>query len=59
VRLDFPVLRSVGADESHLDALSEIALEDFFHTQSPVRWSRDELRGALEAALHQQERVPA
>jgi alcohol dehydrogenase class IV len=57
--LDFPVLSSIGVDESHLDTLADIALEDFFHTQSPAPWSRDELRGALEAALHQRERVPA
>jgi choline dehydrogenase len=57
--LEFPVLRSIGVDETHLDALADIALEDFFHTQSPVPWSREELRGALEAALRQQERVPA
>jgi choline dehydrogenase len=56
--LDFPVLSSIGVDETHLDTLADMALEDFFHTQSPVPWSRDELRGALEAALHQQERVP-
>ncbi len=58
-KLDFPVLRSVGADESDLDTLADIAQEDFFHTQSPVPWSHDELRAALEAALHQPQRVPA
>ena len=58
-KLDFPVLSSIGVKESDLDALADIALEDFFHTQSPVPWSRDELRGAFEAALHEQERVPA
>src|SRR5207302_291237 len=48
-RLDFPVLRSVGVDEDQLDALTEIALEDFFHTQSRVRWTAAELRHAFEA----------
>jgi alcohol dehydrogenase len=57
--LDFPVLSSIGVQETDLDALAEIALEDFFHTQSPVPWSRDELREAFETALHEKERVPA
>jgi alcohol dehydrogenase len=57
--LDFPVLSSLGVDESHLDTLADIALEDFFHTQSPVPWSRDELRGAFAAALHERQRVAA
>lgn len=55
-KLDFPVLRSVGVDESHLDTLAEIALDDFFHTQSPVPWTRQELRAAFEAALAQEHR---
>jgi alcohol dehydrogenase len=57
--LDFPVLSSIGVNESNLETLADIAQQDFFHTQSPVPWSHDELRGALEAALHQRERVPA
>ncbi len=52
-KLQFPVLRSVGVDESHLDRLAEIAHEDFFHTQSRVPWSQEELRQAFEAALAQ------
>jgi hypothetical protein len=43
-------------EEGHLDALTELALEDFFHTQSPEPWTADELRGAFAAALAQPER---
>jgi alcohol dehydrogenase len=58
-RLKFPVLGSLGVDESHLDTLTQIAREDFFHTQSPVPWSDGELRQVFEAALAQDDRVPA
>ncbi|HLY50459.1 MAG TPA: iron-containing alcohol dehydrogenase [Solirubrobacteraceae bacterium] len=56
-RLQFPVLGAVGVSEEHLDALTDIAQEDFFHTQSPVAWSRDELRAAFTAALAETERA--
>ena len=49
--LDFPLLRSVGVAEADLDALTELALEDFFHTQSPEPWTAEEVRAAFEAAL--------
>jgi alcohol dehydrogenase len=55
-RLEFPVLSAEGVREEHLDELTDIALEDFFHTQAPAPWSRQELRGAFEAALAVQER---
>jgi alcohol dehydrogenase len=58
-RLQFPVLRAVGADESHIDTLTKIALDDFFHTQSPVPWSSEEMRHAFEAALAQEDRTAA
>jgi choline dehydrogenase len=58
-RLQFPVLGSVGVDESHLDRLAQIALEDFFHTQAPQPWSYEELRLALEAALAERDRTVA
>jgi alcohol dehydrogenase len=50
-RLDFPVLRSLGVGEADLDRLVDLALDDFFHTQSTVPWSRDEAREAFAAAL--------
>jgi alcohol dehydrogenase class IV len=54
--LEFPSMRSLGVRESHLDALTELALEDFFHTQSPKPWTADEVRGVFAAALMQPER---
>lgn len=50
-RLEFPVLRSLGVNAGHLDTLTELALEDFFITQSPHPWIADEVRAAFEAAL--------
>lgn len=49
--LRFPVLRELGVHESDLDALSQAAHEDFFHTQSPAPWTLEELRGVFAAAL--------
>jgi choline dehydrogenase len=57
--LQFPVLRSVGVDDDDLDTLTRIAHEDFFHTQAPVPWSREELRRAFAEALAQEERTAA
>ncbi len=58
VALQFPVLRSVGVEEKHLDELTRVALEDFFHTQSPAPWSYEELHRAFEVALALQARTP-
>lgn len=55
-RLDFPVLGSLGVDETHLDALTELALEDFFITQSPEPWTAAEVRHAFASALAIDER---
>jgi alcohol dehydrogenase len=49
--LDFPVLRSLGVDESHVDALARAAIDDPFHAQSPVPWTPAEAREAFHAAL--------
>jgi alcohol dehydrogenase class IV len=49
--LEFPVLRGLGVDETHLDALTDLALQDFFITQSPEAWTRAEVRAAFESAL--------
>ncbi len=57
--LDFPVLRTLGVEEAQLDALTELALEDFFHTQSPHPWSSEEIRAAFASALAEADRVPA
>lgn len=56
--LEFPVLRSLGVEEAQLDTLTELALDDFFHTQSPEPWTRAEARAAFEAALAHDDRVP-
>ncbi len=49
--LRFPLLRSIGVDGTHLDALADLAHEDVFHTLSPEPWTRAELRGAFAASL--------
>jgi choline dehydrogenase len=54
--LEFPVLHSLGVREEHLDELTDLALKDYFHTQSPVPWTADEMRGAFEVALAQRDR---
>ncbi len=54
--LRFPVLRSLGVDETHVDALADLALQDPFHTVSPEPWTREEMRAAFLAALAEEER---
>jgi choline dehydrogenase len=56
-RLEFPVMRSLGVGQEHLDTLTTLALEDFFHTQSPVPWTADEVRHAFDAALAREQRT--
>ncbi len=48
--LRFPVLREVGVAEDELDLLTDLALQDFFITMSPVPWTRDEVLAAFRAA---------
>lgn len=48
--LEFPVLRDIGVAEGELDLLTDLALQDFFITMSPVPWSRDEVYAAFRAA---------
>jgi alcohol dehydrogenase len=55
-QLDFPVLRSLGVDDTHLDTLTDGALADFFITQSPEPWTAADVRAAFESALAQVER---
>jgi alcohol dehydrogenase len=49
--LDFPVLRSLGLGEDDLDALADLALEDYFITMAPAPWSKDEVVAAFADAL--------
>ena len=54
--LEFPVLRSLGLGEDDLDALADLALEDYFITMAPVPWSKTEVVAAFAAALALEER---
>jgi alcohol dehydrogenase len=49
--LSFPVLASIGVQEGDLDRLTELAMADFFITQSPQPWSSQETRAAFASAL--------
>lgn len=49
--LDFPVLSSLGITRGQLDELTDLALRDFFITQSPVPWTAAEVRAAFASAL--------
>ena len=49
--LDFPVLSSLGFTESDLDELSDLAMKDFFITQAPKPWSKEEVVTAYKSAL--------
>ncbi|MGD9529507.1 MAG: iron-containing alcohol dehydrogenase family protein [Dehalococcoidia bacterium] len=48
--LEFPVLRDVGVTEDELDLLTDLALQDFFITMSPVPWTRHEVYAAFHAS---------
>ena len=54
--LNFPVLSSLGFVESDIDNLAELALKDFFITQAPKPWSKDEVVAAYKSALSLTER---
>ena len=49
--LQFPVLSSLGFVEADIDELAEIALNDFFITQAPKPWSKQEVIDAFMSAL--------
>jgi alcohol dehydrogenase len=50
-QLDFPVLGSIGVTDAHLDRLTELAMSDYFITQSPEPWTAAETRNAFASAL--------
>ena len=50
--LNFPVLSSLGITEGDIDHLADLALADFFITQAPVPWSKQEVIDAFTAALN-------
>ena len=49
--LNFPVLSSLGFTAGDLDELADIALKDFFITQAPKPWSKQEVLEAFSSAL--------
>lgn len=49
--LNFPVLSSLGITEADIDHLADLAMADFFITQAPVPWSKQEVVDAFNAAL--------
>ncbi len=49
--LNFPVLSSLGFESKDIDELADIALKDFFITQAPKPWSKDEVVEAFNSAL--------
>lgn len=55
--LQFPVLASLGFVEADIDELAEIALNDFFITQAPKPWSKQEVIDAFMSALKLESRV--
>ncbi|MDO8646736.1 MAG: iron-containing alcohol dehydrogenase [Candidatus Planktophila sp.] len=55
--LQFPVLSSLGFVEGDIDELAEIALKDFFITQAPKPWSKQEVVDAFKSALRLESRV--
>ena len=55
--LQFPVLSSLGFVESDIDELADIALSDFFITQAPKPWSKQEVVDAFMSALKLESRV--
>lgn len=48
--IGFPTLRSTGVEEDALPALAEAAMEDYFITVAPHRWTADDVLGAYRAA---------
>ena len=56
-QLNFPVLSSLGFVEADIDNLADIALEDYFITQAPTPWSKEEVVEAFMSALKLEGRV--
>lgn len=49
--LDFPVLSDIDVTQADLENLTDLALADYFITQAPAPWSRDEVLAAFSSAL--------
>ena len=55
-QLNFPVLSSLGFVEADIEELADIALADYFITQAPAPWSKEEVVEAFMSALRLEER---
>jgi alcohol dehydrogenase len=49
--ISFPTAAEAGLRTEHVDELTSLALEEYFMTVDPHRWTADDVRGAYEAAL--------
>jgi alcohol dehydrogenase len=49
--ISFPTAREAGLRPEHIDELTPLALEEYFMTVDPHRWTADDVRGAYDAAL--------
>jgi alcohol dehydrogenase len=55
--LQFPVLSSIGVTADDLDLLTDNTMNDYFITQAPRPWTRDEVLAAFTAALNLESRT--
>jgi alcohol dehydrogenase len=49
--VSLPTASEAGLRAEHLDDLTPLALDEYFMTVDPHRWTADDVRGAYEAAL--------
>jgi alcohol dehydrogenase len=49
--ISFPTAREAGLRAEHVDELTPLALEEYFMTVDPHRWTAADVRAAYEAAL--------
>ncbi len=49
--ISFPTAGEAGLRPEHIDELTPLALEEYFMTVDPHRWTADDVRGAYDAAL--------
>ena len=55
--LQFPVLSSIGVTTEDLDLLTDNTMADYFITQAPRPWTRDEVFAAFTSALNLETRT--
>ena len=49
--VSFPTASEAGLRPEHVDELTPLALDEYFMTVDPHRWTADDVRGAYGAAL--------